>query len=202
MKQTEKLASAAFLIKRAAEPGISRSEEALAHLVRDVTNTGGGIAGALLGGAATGTAAVKYLPRLFKKLDLKTLVSGGKSKFSMRPYLRKGLYDIGKKDLSALLEIGVTPGLLGGGYLGYKLSDKLQGPAYDQLSEGAANLKSKIPSMDRLKTMIKENPAAIAGGAGVAGLAALLGGGYLAHKALSDKEEEKPEEEDKNKRIN
>ena len=79
MKQTDKLASAAFLIKRAEEAALaySSSPEAELNALQTLQQMGGGIAGGIAGGLAGGKAGLKFLPRLLKKLDLKFLKMDG-----------------------------------------------------------------------------------------------------------------------------
>jgi hypothetical protein len=187
MKQTEKLASSIYFLKKA--------DEAELNLLQTLQQAEGGIAGGLVGALAGGKAGLKFLPRLLKKMDLKLITGAGKSPFAFRNSLRrhgKELYDEAGAD--AGMRLGFGSGALGG-YFG---TGKLLEPSTQKLKENfqqietATNeLKEKIPNIENIKRLIKENPA-LAGGAG---LAALLGGGYLASKALSGKEEEKEEEE-------
>jgi hypothetical protein len=199
MKQTDKLASASFLIKRAEEAALaySSSPEAELNALQTLQQVGGGIAGGLAGGLAGGKAGLKFLPRLLKKF----LKMDGKSPFAARDIFL--LKDVGRN-------LGELAGVGAGAFGGYYGTGKLLAPStqklkenFQQLDTATNELKEKIPNIENIKRLIKENPA-LAGGAGVAGLAALLGGGYLANKAFSGKEEEKEEEEqeEENKRVN
>jgi hypothetical protein len=123
----------------------------------------------------------------------------GKSPFAARNIFRGYKKDYGPNLLNdvgrgwgalAGAEAGALGGYFGTGKLLEPSTQKLK-ENFQQIETATNELKEKIPNIENIKRLIKENPA-LAGGAG---LAALLGGGYLASKALSGKEEEKEEEE-------
>jgi hypothetical protein len=205
MNQTDKLASASFLIKRAEEAALaySSSPEAELNLLQTLQQVGGGIAGGIAGGLAGGKAGLKFLPRLLKKLDLKFLKMDGKSPFAARNIFRDYKKDYGQNLLNDVGRgFGALAGAEAGALGGYFGTGKLLAPStqklkenFQQLDTATNELKEKIPNIENIKRLIKENPA-LAGGAGVAGLAALLGGGYLASKAFSGKKEKEEEEQE------